>query len=387
MADSGTHDIAVKIKKYPKIAHDLEDSNDSQNETVNKRTVDVALEEFVDFNSMLLSEAVLKGLLDCGFKRPSPIQLKAIPPARCGLDLIIQAKSGTGKTCVFVVTALETVILSNKQTQVIIVAPTREIACQIHQVLNAVGRHMPDLKCACFIGGQHVKDDKPYAKDAQIVVGSPGRICQLVQEGDISVDGVRLLVFDEADKLMEDAHQESVNWVFSKLPVNKQLLVLSATYPSKLDEFLTKYMRNPQKIQLDSTDVQLVGIKQYMAITKVKPGEDWLAKRVEHLHLLLTKISFEQCLIFCNFQDKVEPLCAKLKERDWSVDYIGAQLTQSRRLSAIRKLKNFRCRILISTDLTARGIDASKVNLVINFDIPYSSETYLHRIGRAGRFG
>ncbi|KAM9855856.1 putative ATP-dependent RNA helicase DDX20 [Aulostomus maculatus] len=361
-------------------AHDVE---------TRTRTEDVLLSDGIDFGSLLLSPAVRAGLSAAGFQRPSPIQLKAIPLGRCGLDLIVQAKSGTGKTCVFCTIALDSLVLENSATQVLVLAPTREIAVQIHSVVMAVGCAMEGLQCHVFIGGRPVSQDKLHLKKCHIAVGSPGRIKQLIELGVLSTASVRLFVLDEADKLLEEgSFQEQINWIFSSLPENKQMLALSATYPESLAQHLTRYMREPTFVRLNPRDMGLKGLKQYYKLVPSHPLPHRLfEEKVQHLLELFSKIPFNQALVFSNLHTRAQHLSDILTSKGLPAVCISGGLSQDQRLEAMSKLKTYQCRVLISTDLTSRGIDAEKVNLVVNLDVPQDWETYMHRIGRAGRFG
>ncbi|XP_069489418.1 probable ATP-dependent RNA helicase DDX20 isoform X2 [Ambystoma mexicanum] len=269
-----------------------------------QRTGDVLVSgEKIDFSSLLLSQTVLQGLTAAGFERPSPIQLKAIPLGRCGLDLIVQAKSGTGKTCVFSTIALDSLILENAETQILVLAPTREIAVQIHSVITAIGMKMEGLDCHVFIGGTPLQLDKARLKKCHVAVGSPGL---------------------------------------------KQYYKVVNSYPL------------PHKI---------------------------FEEKVQHLQELFSKIPFNQALVFSNLHSRAQHLADLLTAKGFPAVCISGSMSQDNRLEAMSKLKQFHCRVLISTDLTSRGIDAEKVNLVINLDIPQDWETYMHRIGRAGRYG
>ncbi|XP_059723539.1 probable ATP-dependent RNA helicase DDX20 [Haemorhous mexicanus] len=342
-----------------------------------------------DFGSLLLSPPVLAGLEAAGFHRPSPVQLKAIPLGRCGLDLIVQAKSGTGKTCVFATIALDAVLLESPATQILILAPTREIAVQIHAVITTIGMKMEGLECHVFIGGTPLSQDRSRLKKCHIAVGSPGRIKQLIELDYLSTASVRLLVLDEADKLLEEgSFQEQVNWIYSCLPVNKQMLAVSATYPESLAAALTRYMREPTFVRLNPTDPALLGLKQYYKIVNSHPlPHKTFEEKTQHLQELFSKIPFNQALVFSNLHSRAQHLAEILTSRGFPAECISGNMNQSQRLDAMAKLKQFHCRVLISTDLTSRGIDAEKVNLVINLDVPLDWETYMHRIGRAGRFG
>uniref|UniRef100_A0AAR2LK60 RNA helicase n=1 Tax=Pygocentrus nattereri TaxID=42514 RepID=A0AAR2LK60_PYGNA len=353
------------------------------------RTDDVLLSDGVEFSSLLLSKAVLEGLSSSGFQRPSPIQLKAIPLGRCGLDLIVQAKSGTGKTCVFATIALDSLVLENATTQVLVLAPTREIAVQIHAVVMAIGSAMEGLECHVFIGGRPVSQDKLHLKKCHIAIGSPGRIKQLIEMGLLLTTSIRLFVLDEADKLLEEgSFQDQINWIFSSLPVNKQMLALSATYPESLAQHLCRYMREPTFVRLNPTDPGLIGLKQYYKLvhSHALPHKVF-EEKVQNLLELFSKIPFNQALVFSNLHTRAQHLADVLSSKGLPSVCISGSLSQEQRLEAMSKLKQYQCRVLISTDLTSRGIDAEKVNLVINLDVPQDWETYMHRIGRAGRFG
>nr|XP_020636282.1 probable ATP-dependent RNA helicase DDX20 [Pogona vitticeps] len=342
-----------------------------------------------DFGSLLLSAPVLEGLKAAGFLRPSPVQLKAIPLGRCGLDLIVQAKSGTGKTCVFATIALDSLILESPVTQILILAPTREIAVQIHAVITTIGIKMEGLECHVFIGGTPLNQDKLRLKKCHIAVGSPGRIKQLIELDYLNTASVRLFILDEADKLLEEgSFQEQVNWIYSSLPANKQMLAVSATYPESLANTLTRYMRDPTFVRLNATDPSLIGLKQYYKVVNSHPlPHKTFEEKVEHLQELFSKIPFNQALVFSNLHSRAQHLADLLTWKGFPAECISGSMNQNQRLDAMAKLKQFHCRVLISTDLTSRGIDAEKVNLVVNLDVPLDWETYMHRIGRAGRFG
>lgn len=345
--------------------------------------------EATDFSSLLLSRPVLDGLEAAGFTKPSPIQSKAIPLGRCGLDLIVQAKSGTGKTCVFSTVALDSLILENTATQILVLAPTREIAVQIHSVIISIGSRIEGLECHVFIGGTPLPQDKVRLKKCHIAVGSPGRIKQLIEIGFLNTSSIRLFILDEADKLLEEgSFQEQINWIYSSLPANKQMLAVSATYPESLAKALTKYMREPTFVRLNVTDPSLIGLKQYYKVVNSHPlPHKIFEEKVQHLQELFSRVPFNQALVFSNLHSRAQHLSDVLTAKGFPAVCISGSMNQNQRLDAMAKLKQFHCRVLISTDLTSRGIDAEKVNLVINLDVPHDWETYMHRIGRAGRFG
>ncbi|KAH9630417.1 hypothetical protein HF086_016955 [Spodoptera exigua] len=346
------------------------------------RTQDVQISEDITFDTMLLRPSTLEGLRNCGFYKPSPIQLHGIPLGKCGFDLLLEAKSGTGKTAVFTVIALEKIDLE-KGLQTVIMAPTREIAAQICDVITQI-----DLNVEVVIGGIPFQEDiMKLKKKVHIVVGSPGRLRHLIQSKVIDVTAVRLLVLDEADKLMEKSFQADINYIFTTLPKEKQVIMSSATYPEVLKAVMNKYVQNAQHICPDSSTV-LLGIKQYVTIVNCNSNIVRQTQyRFEELLKILSKRKFKQCLIFCNYQVRVRDLYRMLLHEKWPAEKLHGQQEQNDRLDALKMLQDYKCRILIATDLAARGIDASNIDLVINFEPPYDWQTYLHRIGRAGRFG
>ncbi|XP_017768920.1 PREDICTED: probable ATP-dependent RNA helicase DDX20 [Nicrophorus vespilloides] len=353
-----------------------------------ERSKDILINEQLSFTSLLLSDKTLTGLTKSGFEKPSPIQVKAIPVGRCGFDLIVKSKSGTGKTAVFGIIALEMLNLSNNDIQVLILAPTREIAAQICDVIKSIGADYEGLKTEYFIGGLPIEDDIEKLKGCHIAVGAPGRIRHLMESEHLKINTVKLLVMDEADKLMESSFQHDINKIYHKLPPQKQIIASSATYPDKLNKFLAKYMQSPSHISPNIDSPLLLGLKHF--VSEVKTHLNIIRQyniKNEELIRLLSKISYTQCLVFTNFQSRAESISNTLNRSGWGSTYISAAQSQNERLEAIQSLKDMKCRILLSTDLTARGIDASNVDLVINYDVPIDASTYLHRMGRAGRYG
>ncbi|KAL1129009.1 hypothetical protein AAG570_013541 [Ranatra chinensis] len=354
-----------------KLAHDIEKV---------LRTDDVKLTSDLDFTSMFLPEPILKGLKDGGFKKPSPIQANAVPMGRCGFDLIVQSKSGTGKTLVFSLLALESVKLSIKKVQALVLAPTREIATQIADVITTLGT---------FIGGMPVGDNFITLKDCQIAVGAPGRIKQLIELQLLDPKMVKLFVLDEADQLMNSNMLTDINFIYSTLSRDRQVVMCSATYPSEMHEFLSSYMSGALHVTPEG-DVEgvLLGLKQFAYITARHP--DPLARlfyKQQHLIHLLSTIQFDQCIVFSNYHSRAESLCNMLNQHGWAAEWLAGKQEQATRMKVMNLLKSHKVRVLVSTDLAARGIDVHGVNLVINMDIPWDSRTYLHRMGRAGRYG
>ncbi|KAF2369235.1 Helicase C-terminal [Trinorchestia longiramus] len=345
------------------------------------RSQDVNILEDVHFADMYFKEEVLAGLHSTGFMKPSPVQLQAIPTGCCGLDLIVQAKSGTGKTCVFTVVALEMVATSAPTCQVLVVAPTREIAVQIASVMRSVGRHMAALRVQTFIGGTDVEKNT----SCHIAVGTPGRLHHLLSAGILSPKNIRLLVLDEADQLLE-SFRNVVLQIVAALPLSKQIICTSATYTPSLQDLAKKMMRSPSHISLGSK--QLLAVTQYVHKLPYTESLDKAFRgKLLHLKGILGSVVFNQCLIFTNSITRCESVYDSLHRDGWPVARLCGGQTQQQRLKALDDLTTHKCRVMVATDLAARGLDSPHVSLVVSLEPPPHPHTYLHRVGRAGRFG
>ena len=358
-------------------------SEEKEEKKGRKRTRDVLVDEDIEFKGLLLSEAVQKGLSLAGFEKPSPIQLQAIPLGKFGVDLIAQAKSGTGKTLVFSIIALETINTSLTSPQALILAPTREIAVQIVEVIKKVGAYIePPLLCESFIGGTPVSQDiNNLKRGCQILVGTPGRVKDLIENSNLNTETLRILIFDEADKLLEESFLKQIefgflffdllnynllilfnSWIVKKLPQRKQILALSATYTPQMLDIMKSYMNQPQFILLSPDTPSLEGVKQYYLKVSSKNDNrqkgkslnanwDSFEQKSKSLIELLSKLSFNQCLIFCNNRDKAQNICEALNNEGWPSRFISGDIDQSDRLEIMEALKNFEIRVLVSTDL------------------------------------
>ncbi|CEI95148.1 hypothetical protein RMCBS344292_09347 [Rhizopus microsporus] len=354
-----------------------------------KRSKDVEIEEHVDFSALLQNKQLLQGLQQSGYEKPSPIQLKAIPLGRLGIDLIAQAKSGTGKTVVFGVLAIECVNLSVRQPQVLIVAPTREISVQIRDVIRALGQFIP-LQVEAFIGGLSVEADIKKVNHCHIIVGTPGRLLALLQDKKIDLSHLKLWVLDEADKLLTKEFTPQTEKIFSHLPKSIQHIAFSATFTDQLLNDLNAFMNSPQQIRLTEGVPTLDEVRQYYVdIQSSEPASKLSIYRskFETVAELLRKTPFYQCMIFVNSMPRSIELAEWLSEMGWKSAHISSGLSQHERLAVMDKMRQFKLRVLVCSDLIARGIDIDRVNLVINLDLPWEVETYLHRVGRTGRYG
>eukprot|EP00928_Gymnodinium_smaydae_P100729 TRINITY_DN994_c1_g1_i9.p1 TRINITY_DN994_c1_g1~~TRINITY_DN994_c1_g1_i9.p1 ORF type:complete len:392 (+),score=108.24 TRINITY_DN994_c1_g1_i9:107-1282(+) len=336
---------------------------------------------FESFDDYDIEEKLLRGIYSYGFEKPSAIQQRGIKPIIDGRDTIGQAQSGTGKTATFVIGALARIDFTLSATQALILAPTRELANQIHKVALALGDYCK-IKAHTCIGGTSVRDDIDKLRDGQhLVVGTPGRVFDMVSKRHLKVDDLITFVLDEADELMSRGFKDQIYDIFKCLPPNVQVCLFSATMAPEILEMTTKFMRDAVRILVKKDELTLEGIRQfYVAIEK----EEW---KLDTLCDLYETLTITQAIIYCNTRRKVDFLQDQLSKRDFTISVMHAELDQKERDLVMREFRSGSSRVLISTDLLARGIDVQQVSLVINYDLPSNQENYLHRIGRSGRFG
>ena len=334
------------------------------------------------WSDMNLKENLLRGIYSHGFENPSPIQKKGIMPILTGRDVIAQAQSGTGKTGAFSVSTLQCVDETLNEVQGLLLAPTRELAIQIHDVISKLGTFIENMKCSLFIGGRSMDQDmKELERKPQIVVGTPGRVHDLIRRRKLVTKSVKLLVIDEADEMLSAGFKEQVYHIFQFLGSKVQVALFSATLPNEIQSLTEKFMRDPIKILVKTESVTLEGIKQYYVALEND------AQKYETLKDLFECISVSQCIIYCNSITRVSDLCEALCKDNFPVCCIHSGMEKTEREKAYKEFTNGGSRVLISSNLTARGIDVQQVSTVINFDIPKDIHTYIHRIGRSGRWG
>ncbi|KAJ2585854.1 translation initiation factor eIF4A [Coemansia sp. RSA 1722] len=330
---------------------------------------------------MGLDDNLLRGIYAYGFERPSAIQQRAIVPVLNNHDVIAQAQSGTGKTATFSISILQKVDPTIPKTQALVLAPTRELAQQINKVMSSLGIFRK-VKVHVCIGGTRVADDeKAFSEGAHVVVGTPGRVWDMIKRNIFRTDSVKLFALDEADEMLSRGFKDQIQQVFGLLPADVQVVLLSATMPSDVLEVTTKFMRDPIRILVKRDELTLEGIKQfYISVER----EEF---KFETLADLYETVSITQAVIFCNTRRKVDFLTDKLRERSFTVSAMHGEMDQGQRDTIMNEFRSGSSRILITTDLLARGIDVQQVSLVINYDLPLQRENYIHRIGRGGRFG
>lgn len=334
------------------------------------------------FDDMHLKEELLRGIYAYGFETPSAIQQRAIVPVVNCRDTIAQAQSGTGKTGTFAIGILQRIEIEEPACQALVLAPTRELAQQIKQVMVAIGDYMKVKIHAC-VGGTAVREDIATLRDGvHVVVGTPGRVYDMIQRGALRLNKLKLFVLDEADQMLDRGFKEQIYEIFAcGLPKDMQVALFSATMPSEALDLTSKFMRDPAVILVKRDELTLDGIKQfYIGVER----EEW---KLDTLCDLYETLTITQAIIYCNTRRKVDWLTEKMQGRDFTVSATHGDMDMRDRELIMKEFRSGSTRVLITTDLLARGIDVQQVSLVINYDLPTNRENYIHRIGRSGRFG
>jgi translation initiation factor 4A len=338
------------------------------------------------FDEMELHEDILRGVYGIGFQKPSAIQQRGIVPIKEGRDILAQAQSGTGKTGTFIIGSATRVDPTLKKVQILILAPVRELAQQIENVAKELTKYMNNkagLNVYSATGGTPLRDDiRAIEKGCQILIGTPGRIFDLMNRNVLSRASIRVLILDEADQMLEDRFKEQIMCILEKgFPTTTQVALFSATMDSDVLDVAKNLLRNPVRILVDAAEVPLDGIKQlYVELEK----EDW---KFEVLCDLYKQLNISQALVYCNKRQRADWLADKMRENGFPLSVIHGEMTVDERKARMSEFRSGAVRVMISTDMLARGIDVQQVSLVINYELPVKREDYIHRIGRAGRFG
>ena len=336
------------------------------------------------FDNMNLHENLLRGIYGYGFESPSSIQQKSIVPLINGKDLIAQAQSGSGKTGAFCIGALQKIDVNMNNVQILILAHTKELARQTYNVFNSLGEFM-NIKTSLLIGGINIEESKKeFKKGVHAIIGTPGRVLHMLNDKCFNINKMKLLIIDEADELLSTGFEEQLRSIIEILNDKIQIALFSATLSEKC-LFLTKYFMNePINIFVKTDELTLEGINQYYINVE---KEDW---KLDVLCDLYETITVSQTVIFCSSKKKVIWLQKELEDREFTTSIIHGDMFNDERMKVMNEFRSGSSRILISTDLLARGIDVQQVSLVINYDIPQGidgRDNYIHRIGRSGRFG
>lgn len=359
---------------------DFQNNQNSEKEN-NENNENNDLGEINSFEDFGLKDNLLRGIFAFGYEKPSVIQQKAIYPIMSGRDLIGQAQSGTGKTATFVIGALQLIDESQKETQVIILAHTRELATQIETVVKVLSSYLK-IDVSLSVGGTNLKENiDTLNNNPHIVIGTPGRILDMINKKALSTRNLKYFVIDEADEMLSKIFLNQIYDIFRFLPSDIQVALFSATMTDDFFKLTKCFMRNPVKILVKNDELTLEGIRQYFV--NVERNEFKFDVLCDLYHVL----SISQSIIYCNSRKIVDELKHKLLNNNYSAVCIHGDMSQQERNSIMDDFRKGSSRVLISTDLLARGIDIQQISVVINYDVPNNIESYIHRIGRSGRFG
>ena len=333
------------------------------------------------FDSMGIREDLLRGLYSYGFEKPSAIQQRAIVPITSGRDVIAQAQSGTGKTSMISLALCQMLDTNTREIQALVLSPTRELATQTEKTALALGNFMNVQVHAC-IGGRSIGDDiRKLDHGVHIVSGTPGRVFDMIKRRNLRTRNIKALILDEADEMLNKGFKEQIYDVYRYLPPETQVVLVSATLPQEVLEMSTKFMTDPIRILVKRDELTLEGIKQFfVAVEK----EEW---KFDTLCDLYDTLTITQAVIFCNTKRKVDCLTDKMRQNNFTVSSMHGDMPQKERDAIMGEFRGGTTRVLITTDVWARGIDVQQVSLVINYDLPNNRENYIHRIGRSGRYG
>lgn len=336
------------------------------------------------FRDFLLKPEILRAIVDCGFEHPSEVQHECIPQAVLGMDILCQAKSGMGKTAVFVLATLQQLETTDNNVYVLVMCHTRELAFQISKEYERFSKYMTNIKVGVFFGGLPIQKDEEYLKthNPQIVVGTPGRILALVRNKKLNLKLLKHFILDECDKMLEQLEmRRDVQEIFRNSPHTKQVMMFSATLSKEIRPVCKKFMHDPMEVYVDDeAKLTLHGLQQHYV--KLKENE-----KNKKLFELLDVLEFNQVVIFVKSVTRCIALSTLLSEQNFPAVAIHRGMTQEERLKKYQEFKDFHKRILVATNLFGRGMDIERVNIVFNYDMPEDSDTYLHRVARAGRFG
>lgn len=335
------------------------------------------------WDELEIGKNILRGIFGYGFESPSPIQQRAIKPIIDGKDVIAQAQSGTGKTATFTIGALQRVNIAEHSTQVLILSPTRELSTQTSKVVSNLGSFMDGLKIQTIFGGSRIEEGSSFSSKniPHIICGCPGRVHDMMRRDRISTKNIKLIILDEADEMLSSGFKEQVYNIFQYLNSDIQVCLFSATLPDEINVITEKIMRNPVKIYVKREQLTLEGISQYY----VAVNDD--REKYVTLKDIFSFLTLSHTIIYCNSIKRVQDLFEAMCEDGFPVCRIHSNMDKNERDKSFNDFRNGISRVMISSNVTARGIDVQQVSVVINFDLPKCVHTYLHRIGRSGRWG
>jgi ATP-dependent RNA helicase DeaD len=334
-----------------------------------------------EFSGFGLNESVLRAVIELGYESPSPIQAQAIPILLKGHDLVGQAQTGTGKTAAFALPLLSRINLKTKSPQVMVLTPTRELAIQVAEAFQGYASHLKNFHIVPIYGGQSYTGQlRQLKRGVQVVVGTPGRVMDHMRRGTLNLDALSTLVLDEADEMLRMGFLDDVEWILEQTPNERQIALFSATMPTAIRKISKKYLNNPQEVT----------IKTRTSTVETTNQRYWMVSghhKLDALTRILEAEVFDAILIFVRTKVSTTELSEKLEARGYASEPLNGDIRQRQRELTIERLKSGKINILVATDVAARGLDVDRISHVINYDIPYDNEGYIHRIGRTGRMG
>lgn len=356
----------------------------NQNVQEHKSETEQSIKIYENWDDMDISPELLRGIYSYGFDNPSDIQKKGIMPIVSGRDVLIQAQSGSGKTGTFTVGALSRIDVQESTTQALILAPTHELAKQIARVVAGIGSMLDGLIVKTLIGGTSVREDinSLEEKTPHIIIGCIGRVCDMIYKRYVDLSTLKILVLDEADEMLSQGFGSQIQDLFRQyITKHTQVALFSATMPRDMVMLTTKMLQHPIRIEVKAEELSLKGIKQYFVAL---PDDNIKYDTIKDLFGVFT---LSKCIIYCNSVRRVETLATSMERDGFSVCSIHSSMDKAERNRVFELFRNGDAKLLISSDITARGIDIQQVSTVVNFDVPKNVHTYLHRIGRSGRWG
>ncbi len=335
----------------------------------------------VNFQSLGLSAPILQALEDIGYESPSPIQAAAIPCLQRGLDIVGQAQTGTGKTAAFALPLLSQLDINLVKPQILVLTPTRELAIQVAEAFQAYARHLKGFHVLPIYGGQNMGTQlRSLKRGAHVIIGTPGRVMDHLRRKTLSLAAIKSLVLDEADEMLNMGFLEDVEWIFEQTPSNRQVALFSATMPKAIRDIAQRHLRNPEEVKIKTATATVTAIEQsYWPVRGVH--------KLDALTRILETEDFDAVLIFVRTKSETVELAEKLEARGYAAAALNGDMKQSAREQTVEQLKNSTLDIVVATDVAARGLDVQRITHVVNYDIPYDTEAYVHRIGRTGRAG
>ncbi|MDQ3030914.1 MAG: ATP-dependent RNA helicase DbpA [Myxococcota bacterium] len=334
-----------------------------------------------EFRSLALSPELLEVVAELGYQAMTPVQAAAIPVLLAGQDIVAQSRTGSGKTAAFTLPILQSSSFEQRVPVAIVLCPTRELSAQVAREMRKLGRRIPGLRVLVLAGGEpRRRQTSALAEGAHLIVGTPGRVLDHLKRGDLTLDRVRTIVLDEADRMLDMGFEEDMSAILRAVPRLRQTAFFSATFPSSIEAMSRKYQQSPARVTIETEAAERAEIRH--VVTMIEPDQ-----RLEALRWALAAHPHESALVFANFKTTVAEVGAALTKAGLSADCLHGDLEQYERDRVMAKFRNGSTRVLVATDVAARGIDIEGLDLVVNYELPSKPDVYVHRAGRTGRAG